>query len=170
MGGVTTGLMHGGEGRSVVALSVVATLTRYTSESTASRRLLSPTQFSLSLPPSLSPSPSLLPSSLLFPPFPPLPHHLSTHLLRNKLIEPACIKLVAMESVRLQQCDEVLHSRSEIPSDGQLLQSKDHIPPSNLPRLSPAEAVTKLRICKLVETARSCHAEVAPHVVAAAKI
>lgn len=94
----------------------------------------------------------------------------STHLLRNELVKPARIKVIPVESIRLQQRDEVLYRRPKVPTDRQLLQREDHVPPSDLPRLSPAETVTKLRVGELVETTRRRHAEVTPHVVAATKV
>lgn len=94
----------------------------------------------------------------------------STHLFSNELIQPACIKLVPVKSISLQQCDEIFYCRPKVPTDRQLLKSEDHVPPSYLPRLPPAEAVTKLRVGKLVETTSCSHTEVAPHIVTATEV
>ena len=92
------------------------------------------------------------------------------YLLSNELIQPARIKTVPVKSVRLKQRDEVLHRRPKVTTDRELLECEDHVPPSDLSRLSPAEAVTELGVSELVKTASSGHAEVAPHVVTATKV
>ena len=92
------------------------------------------------------------------------------HLFSDELIQPARIKTVPVKSIRLEQRDEVLHRRPKVSADRELLEREDHVPPSDLPRLSPAEAVTELGVGELMKTASSGHAEVAPHIVAATEV
>ena len=50
------------------------------------------------------------------------------HLLRNELVQPAGVNVVTMETVSLQEGNEVLNGGSEVPSYGELLQSQYHVP------------------------------------------
>ena len=92
------------------------------------------------------------------------------YLLSDEFVQPARVKTIPVKSIRLEQRDEVLHCRPEVPTDRELLQRKDHVPSSDLPCLSPAEAVTELGVGKLVKTASCGHTEVAPHVITATEV
>ena len=70
----------------------------------------------------------------------------------------------------LQDHDEVLHDGAKVPSDGELFERYNKVFASLFPRLAPAEAVTKLAVCVLMEAATARHAEVAPHVLAGLEV
>lgn len=62
-----------------------------------------------------------------------------------------------------------LDSGGKVTADGQLLKGDNHGVAGVLARLAPGKAVSKLRVGKLVQAARGTHAEIAPHVDAAAE-
>ena len=96
--------------------------------------------------------------------------YIHMYLLCNELVQPSCVDDIGVEGICLQQCDEVLHSRTEVSSDTQLLQSQHHVTSGDLPALSPRKAVAKLGVCKFMQPPGCDNAKVPPNILAAAEV
>ena len=75
----------------------------------------------------------------------------------DQLVKPACVEAVVSKLSFLQDHNEMLHDSSEVSPDPELLESHHQVLPGLLPCLSPAEAVTKLAVSKLVQTSTTCN-------------